>query len=1098
MKPAFLILLSLLLGSIVFAGHDHRNDRTGRNNGLNPCDPEWSYGIMGIGIGWHSMNAEDIDGDGTREIICAGQISYEWSYWYVLEYDPDEEIYYQGWISEMYNSRINRMIFSDIDEDGMQEIYIGFRDGMVRIYDALTRALSGELRISNNYGIHDIHTGDADNDGKNEIAVADEERIYFIDPEYLTVESSIPYMTNEFSLGNVDQDQDMEIVLSNGRVIEYKGSVATIEWEYEEYSSYDSRMVELSDIDSDGILEIINAKAWYFIDVYDADTQTKKYQVPSDLDIDAILLADVTGDNVDEILYGDGQFGMVHCINSTTHNEMWAIKNPESGVTGIAVADTDKDGSLEVVWGSGYGSSAGDYLYVAGIPSQAIEWASIPIDGPFYALDIADIDNDGVKEIVCISLSSNSGYDSGIITVFDSRTKETEWQCDGSFLFGNWTGIYDVNLTDIDNDGTVEIVVVAGETYEGKIWIINGITKAIESQYVYFSEQIDEFYAQEVDDIDGDGGQEIIAGSSDYLYIINPADFSVEWTSPQLQGSTPTCIMTGNTDNDDALEIICCNGKLTVFDGISHEKWEYLTYDFTSIDLFDFNGDGILEIVAGTGDGSVLAIDGNTHAIIWSEIACGEAIVGIKVSDLDNDLEPEYVFTSEGSVYFYVKSGPWQNTQRYAEVTGKCNSLKISDTDGDGQKEIYAGTSAEVLEISRECYRCLWFYAEAEVHNVSCNGPNDGSIELSLSGGVVPYAVSWNTGSAEPAIYNLSPGNYSYTVTDNTGCVVSGEITILQSELVTEYFATPVSCDQTDDGSATVDITTGTPPYRYLWSTGDTTAALTGLSEGDYQVTVTDAMNCTSSESIHISKEVMELVLFPQDVSCFGLSNGYIDSYASGGTLPYSYAWSNGATSHDLYGLPQGEYSLTVTDANGCSISQSATINEPPGMLTLVSTTPDDPSTPFGEGTATVNVIGGNPPYIIRWNDPFQQTTLTAINLIYGKYTVTVRDDSGCYKSDTATIDSIVGVPELFASRGFKLYPNPSGGRIYLEFSEKGNYELDILIYDFTGVMLYGEHITLKDHAPRMIDLSGFPQGMYCISVILDDKRLNSIVDVIK
>jgi hypothetical protein len=328
--------------------------------------------------------------------------------------------------------------------------------------------------------------------------------------------------------------------------------------------------------------------------------------------------------------------------------------------------------------------------------------------------------------------------------------------------------------------------------------------------------------------------------------------------------------------------------------------------------------------------------------------------------------------------------------------------------------------------------------------------------------------------------------------------VVTGEITILQSELVTEYTATPVSCDQTNDGTATVDIIKGTPPYRYLWSTGDTSATITGLYEGDYQVTVTDAMNCTSSESIHISKEVLELILFPEDVSCFGLEDGSIVSYVSGGTPPYSYAWSNGATGQYLYGVSQGEYSVTVTDAHGCIVTQSATVSEPPGMLTLITTTPDDPSTPFGEGTATINVIGGNPPYDIQWDDPFQQTGLTAINLTFGEYVVTVRDDSWCVKKDTATIDSVLSIPELFKSTGFKLYPNPSGGKFYIEFSEKAIYELDILIFDFTGVKLFAEHIVMAENAPRLIDLSGLSPGMYCISVILDDKRLNRFVEVIK
>jgi hypothetical protein len=242
----------------------------------------------------------------------------------------------------------------------------------------------------------------------------------------------------------------------------------------------------------------------------------------------------------------------------------------------------------------------------------------------------------------------------------------------------------------------------------------------------------------------------------------------------------------------------------------------------------------------------------------------------------------------------------------------------------------------------------------------------------------------------------------------------------------------------------------------------------------------------------------MTLFLYAQDVSCYGENDGYIETFVDGGTPPYTYAWSNGASGSYQYYLSQGEYSVTVTDAHGCSINQSATIQEPPEMLTQVTTTTDDPSTPFGEGTATINVIGGNPPYFISWDDPFQQTGVTAINLTFGKYLVSVRDDSWCTKIDTAIVDSALGINEIFRSLGFSLYPNPTKSTIKLEFAKEGTYELYIFIHDFTGRMAFSEKVVLTGHSPYIMDLSGFSSGLYCFSAILNEKRLNCFIELTK
>ena len=135
------------------------------------------------------------------------------------------------------------------------------------------------------------------------------------------------------------------------------------------------------------------------------------------------------------------------------------------------------------------------------------------------------------------------------------------------------------------------------------------------------------------------------------------------------------------------------------------------------------------------------------------------------------------------------------------------------------------------------------------------------------------------------------------------------------------------SCSNTNDGSVTVTATGGTPPYSYLWSNGQTSMTATNLGPGTYAVTVTDAEECTETATALVgSPSALDLDFFVIGESAPDASDGEIDLEVSGGTPPYSYSWSNGATTQDIIGLSEGIYSVTVTDANGCTTEGSAEV----------------------------------------------------------------------------------------------------------------------------------------------------------------------------
>ncbi len=231
--------------------------------------------------------------------------------------------------------------------------------------------------------------------------------------------------------------------------------------------------------------------------------------------------------------------------------------------------------------------------------------------------------------------------------------------------------------------------------------------------------------------------------------------------------------------------------------------------------------------------------------------------------------------------------------------------------------------------------------------DVSCNGGNDGEIEVSatdgsgtysyylVDGGNIVSTIANTTGSFSTS--NLVMGEYSVRVEDSNGCTYTVSFDIEEpTRLVAEISNyEDVSCNGATDGTATVNATGGTTPYSYLWSNGQTTAMATGLVAGNYTVTVTDANNCTTTTSVAIGQPATALVVSTDQVenpTCNGETDGSISITVSGGTAPYSYSWSNGYNSEDPAGLAAGTYTVIVTDANGCTATESYTLTEPAAL----------------------------------------------------------------------------------------------------------------------------------------------------------------------
>ena len=298
--------------------------------------------------------------------------------------------------------------------------------------------------------------------------------------------------------------------------------------------------------------------------------------------------------------------------------------------------------------------------------------------------------------------------------------------------------------------------------------------------------------------------------------------------------------------------------------------------------------------------------------------------------------------------------------------------------------------------------------ASTSFTQASCNLSN-GSATVTVNGGTGPYAYLWTPGNNSNATATgLSANSYTVTVTDNNSCTTTASVTITQPSTVSAGIIgnTGVSCFGGNNGNATVSATGGTGPYTYLWSpNGGNTATGTGLTAGSYTVTVTDNNGCiiTATTSITQPNLLTATITSTNNVLCNG-GAGSATVTAGGGTLNYSYLWTpNGGNTATGAGLTAGSYTVTVTDANGCTATAGVTITEPLALSATIGATTNVSCNGQADGRTTVTATGGTTPYAYLWA-PTSQTTALATGLSAGVYTVTVTDANACTATTTATI----------------------------------------------------------------------------------------------
>jgi gliding motility-associated-like protein len=338
-----------------------------------------------------------------------------------------------------------------------------------------------------------------------------------------------------------------------------------------------------------------------------------------------------------------------------------------------------------------------------------------------------------------------------------------------------------------------------------------------------------------------------------------------------------------------------------------------------------------------------------------------------------------------------------------------------------------------------------------------CQGYSD---TLTASGGV-SYVWSNTATSATIIVAPAATTTYTVLVTDTNNCSnsTSSIVTVIPYMILT-LDSTNITCNGFANGTTTLTVSSGLPPYNYLWSTSATNADLTGLTPGPYSVTVTDAGGCTATASASISQPLpLALTSSYTDPTCQTFINGNISINVTGGTLPYQYNWSNSTLGPDLTDIGPGSYSVLVTDANSCtvgSVFSLAYIYD----FAVHATTPLD-SVYLGDTTTISYSVTGNygAGFTSIWSPAYALSCTTCVTAVAAPdvstlYQITITNDTGCIATDTLTIyvipDYSIYVPNAFT---------PNGDRVNDYFQVYGKLNslsyLEMRVFDRWGELVF-------------------------------------------
>lgn len=547
---------------------------------------------------------------------------------------------------------------------------------------------------------------------------------------------------------------------------------------------------------------------------------------------------------------------------------------------------------------------------------------------------------------------------------------------------------------------------------------------------------------------------------------ITTTTFSI--TQPTEIGAT---ITTGTSTCGNA------NGTLlAIANGGSGSGYTY------SIDGTNFNSSGSFSGLA-SGTYYVVIHDGNgCQVIIRTTIndANGPSITSISHTNIachdgaDGTITVNTVTGGSGTLQYSVNGSTWQTSNMFSGLTAGTYNVLVRDANG------CIGTTQVTLTEPNG------FTILSTVTNVSCYGDMSGSVTVNAAGGSGQLAYSVNGGitfQSSNVFTGLGAGNYTIIVRDAAGCSDYITVTITQPPMVNAIISLlHVSCHGAGTGALYVVASGGTGALQFSidGTNYQSSGTFTGLIAGSYTVYVKDANGCvTTFTAVIIEPPLLSLTGTASGVTCAGGNNGVIDISVTGGVHPYIYDWSNDASSEDIFNLTAGTYTVVVTDANGCSITQAFTVSQPANPLIVNGVISNATGQTATDGSVDITVTGGSGPYTFLWSNG--ATTEDLNGVAPGVYTVTITDDNGCVTSGTFTVSFTIGIATNVLDNALNVYPNPARDIVTIDAGSLVIGKVDVI--NMLGQTVYSAQ---PKTSKLQINTENFSEDLYLVRLLID------------
>lgn len=405
------------------------------------------------------------------------------------------------------------------------------------------------------------------------------------------------------------------------------------------------------------------------------------------------------------------------------------------------------------------------------------------------------------------------------------------------------------------------------------------------------------------------------------------------------------------------------------------------------------------------GNYTITAKDANNCTQVTSAISITQPSAALAISGIVKN-NPLCNGNANGSLVVTVTGGtaPYQYS---IDGTNFLSATTISGlVAGNYLVTVKDANNCTVVSASQSLVNPAALSATVTASPQSCSAIVDGRLTVSAAGGTgaLQYSIDGTNFQVSSVFNGLLASNYTVTIKDANNCSITRLATVTTVTAITGTISQTafINCFGQSTAALNLSVSGGTSPFTFLWSNGATTQNISSLPAGSYSVTITDAKGCTSSASFSVTQPIALSATTATSnyngfgVTCNGAATGFINLTVSGGTSPYTYEWSNGATIKDISSLTAGSYSVTVTDSKGCTIIKSANLTTPTTVAVALASKTNVTCNGGTDGAVTLNASGGAGTYNYSKDGIVWQASNTFTALTQGSYTFLARDQNNC------------------------------------------------------------------------------------------------------